>query len=60
MFDDVPEPVWNASIGNWSRCRPRDLVGRGRDRAAIRVDVRNVAQTRVHARRFALTSRARG
>ena len=23
MFDDVPEPVWNTSIGNWSSCSPR-------------------------------------
>ena len=22
MFDDVPEPVWNTSIGNWSSWRP--------------------------------------
>ncbi len=22
MFDDVPEPVWNTSIGNWSSCSP--------------------------------------
>src|SRR3954451_8962764 len=22
MFDDVPEPVWKTSIGNWSSCRP--------------------------------------
>ena len=22
MFDDVPEPVWNTSIGNWSSCLP--------------------------------------
>ncbi|MDT5173583.1 MAG: hypothetical protein QOG37_834, partial [Mycobacterium sp.] len=20
MFDDVPEPVWKTSIGNWSSC----------------------------------------
>ena len=23
MFDDVPEPVWKTSIGNWSSCSPR-------------------------------------
>jgi hypothetical protein len=23
MFDDVPEPVWKMSIGNWSSCSPR-------------------------------------
>ena len=22
MFDEVPEPVWKTSIGNWSSCRP--------------------------------------
>ncbi len=22
MFDDVPEPVWKTSIGNWSSCWP--------------------------------------
>src|SRR6476620_621580 len=22
MFDEVPDPVWNASIGNWSRWAP--------------------------------------
>src|SRR3954462_12959182 len=23
MFDEVPEPVWKTSIGNWSSCSPR-------------------------------------
>ena len=23
MFEDVPEPVWNTSTGNWSACSPR-------------------------------------
>ncbi len=32
MFDDVPEPVWKTSIGNWASCLPsRDLVGGGGD-----------------------------
>ena len=22
MFDEVPEPVWKTSIGNWSSCSP--------------------------------------
>ena len=22
MFDEVPEPVWKTSIGNWSSCAP--------------------------------------
>ena len=22
MFELVPEPVWNTSIGNWSSCAP--------------------------------------
>ncbi len=22
MFDEVPEPVWKTSIGNWSSCLP--------------------------------------
>ncbi len=22
MLDDVPDPVWNTSIGNWSSCSP--------------------------------------
>ena len=25
MFDDVPEPVWKTSIGNWSSCSPRAI-----------------------------------
>ena len=32
MFDEVPEPVWKTSIGNWSSCSPAaDLVARGGD-----------------------------
>ena len=32
MFEEVPEPVWKTSIGNWSSCSPLgDLVARGRD-----------------------------
>ena len=32
MFDEVPEPVWKTSIGNWSSSSPaRDAVGRGGD-----------------------------
>ncbi len=23
MLDEVPEPVWNTSTGNWSSWRPR-------------------------------------
>ncbi len=22
MFDEVPEPVWKTSIGNWTSCSP--------------------------------------
>ncbi len=37
MFDDVPEPVWNTSIGKWSSCPPsRHLGGRVVDRARPR------------------------
>ncbi len=25
MFDDVPEPVWNTSMGKWSRCSPATI-----------------------------------
>ena len=25
MFDDVPEPVWNTSMGKWSRCSPSTI-----------------------------------
>ena len=25
MFDDVPEPVWKTSIGNWSSSSPRAI-----------------------------------
>ena len=25
MFEEVPEPVWNASTGNWSRCAPATI-----------------------------------
>ena len=53
MFDDVPEPVWKTSIGNWSSCSPaatssaacRDL------RRELRVDQPELA---VDARRGAL------
>ena len=32
MFEDVPEPVWKTSIGNWSSSSPRGhAVGRGCD-----------------------------
>ena len=32
MFDEVPEPVWKTSIGNWSSSSPlRDPVGGGGD-----------------------------
>ena len=32
MFDDVPEPVWKTSIGNWSSSSPCAIaVGGGRD-----------------------------
>ena len=32
MFDEVPEPVWKTSIGNWSSCWPcGDLVAGGGD-----------------------------
>ena len=32
MFDDVPEPVWKTSIGNWSSSSPLgDPVGGGGD-----------------------------
>ena len=26
MFDDVPEPVWKTSIGNWSSCSPAAIA----------------------------------
>ena len=26
MFDEVPEPVWKTSIGNWSSCSPRAIA----------------------------------
>ena len=29
MFDDVPEPVWNTSIGNWSSWTAHGHLGRG-------------------------------
>jgi hypothetical protein len=25
MLDEVPEPVWNTSTGNWSACPPRTI-----------------------------------
>ena len=32
MFDEVPEPVWKTSIGNWSSSSPaRDAVAGGGD-----------------------------
>ena len=31
MFDEVPEPVWKTSIGNWSVLAARHLVARPRD-----------------------------
>ena len=33
MFDEVPEPVWKTSIGNWSSSSPSATeTGRGLDR----------------------------
>ena len=26
MFEDVPEPVWKTSIGNWSSCSPAAIA----------------------------------
>ncbi len=26
MFDEVPEPVWKTSIGNWSSCSPAAIA----------------------------------
>ena len=29
MFDEVPEPVWKTSIGNWSSCSPSAISSAG-------------------------------
>ena len=49
MFEDVPEPVWKTSIGNWSSSSPaRDAVGGGGDPLGlVRVEQ---AELGVHAR----------
>ena len=38
MLVEVPEPVWNTSIGNWSSCRPAAISAAARSmRAALRL-----------------------
>ena len=50
MLDEVPEPVWKTSIGNWSSCWPsRDLVGRRGD-ARRRAAASSRPEVGVHAR----------
>ena len=61
MFDDVPEPVWNTSIGNWSSNSPAATSSAA---AAIAsptgfVDLRHVAQARVHRAASRLDQRER-
>ena len=53
MFDDVPEPVWKTSIGNWSSWRPSATSSAA---AAMRCARSRVEQPeiRVDARRGAL------
>ena len=54
MFDEVPEPVWKTSIGNWSSCSPLgDLVG-GRRRCARRRRASSSPSSAFDARRGAL------
>src|SRR5215211_5902243 len=31
MFDEVPEPVWKTSIGNWSSCLPAAIASPAAD-----------------------------
>ena len=38
MFDEVPEPVWKTSIGNWSSSSPARSVARGGDGSALPVE----------------------
>ena len=61
MFDDVPEPVWNTSTGNWSsHDAVGDLGGRGGDGGAdLLGDRGDVLQRRVHRRGLALDERQR-
>ncbi len=49
MFDDVPEPVWKTSIGNWSSCWPSATSSPAR---AIRSasSASSLPELRVHAR----------
>ena len=53
MFDEVPEPVWKTSIGNWSSCAPSAISSPA---AAMRLREVGVeqAEVRVGARGGAL------
>ena len=50
MFDDVPEPVWKTSIGNWSSSSPAAIAVACLGDALSLVLVEQ-AQLGVHARR---------
>ena len=51
MFEEVPEPVWKTSTGNWSSCSPsRDLVARlGDPLGDVRVELPSSALARAAA-----------
>ena len=53
MFDEVPEPVWKTSIGNWSSCSPLGHLVAGAGDPLGHVGVQQ-AQLGVHARRGGL------
>ena len=53
MFDDVPEPVWKTSIGNWSSSSPAATRSRGRGDPLGLVGVEQ-PELGVHARRGGL------
>ena len=50
MFEDVPDPVWNTSIGKWSRCCP-STTSRGGLSDRLRLLVADHAELGVHLRR---------
>ena len=53
MFDDVPEPVWKTSIGNWSSCSPAATASPAARDALGELAVEQ-AEVGVHARRSRL------
>ena len=54
MFDEVPEPVWKVSIGNWSSWRPSTTSCAARDDRRRRSRRSSTPELRVHRGRRGL------